>query len=108
MDRSICPVRTYVLVGQFRLSPRRIRSVLPSARRPHQPEPMQPVTEPLAMLLDSVLHYLRPVPDRAEMRVHPAHHRLGLVAELAGHGIGGDRRALVERLQACRAPIVRP
>jgi hypothetical protein len=55
------------------------------------------------VLLDPVLNGLRAVPDLAEVSVDPLHHLVRPVAELAGHGVGRDRRAAVKRLQTGRA-----
>jgi hypothetical protein len=40
------------------------------------------------------------MPDLAQVGVDSADHGLGLVAELAGNGVRGNRGALVERLEA--------
>jgi hypothetical protein len=49
-----------------------------------RPQAIQPITEPLEVLLESVLHELGPVLNLAQVRVDPSHHLLESMAEFAG------------------------
>jgi hypothetical protein len=94
--RNTCPAFAFAIVGRFSSRRRRIRSVLPSDRSPHQAEPLQPIAESLEVLLHPVFHHLGAVSNRSEVRVDLPDHRLGFVAEFARNGVGRDRRALVQ------------
>ena len=66
----------------------------------------EPILQRIEVLLDAVFDDLGAVPDRAQVRVHPPHHLLGSVAELATHGVEAHRCATIERLQPGRGPGV--
>ena len=89
--------------GGFRFDGSHSASNVPSNRRPHEAEPLEPIAEPLEVLLDPELHDLGPVPHVAQMGVDAAHHVLRPVAELARDAVKAHRRPEVERLQARRA-----
>jgi hypothetical protein len=85
--------------GVFRLPGTPARGNVPGNKRAHQAEPLQPIAEPLEVLLDPVLHDLRTVADVAHVGVDPLHHVVRPMAELAGHGVGRNGGATVQRLE---------
>jgi hypothetical protein len=98
MDRKHRPADSCAVAGRFRGANRRGASNVPS----NNPKPSEPLRDQLEVLGSTVLHYLGPMPDFAEMGVHTAYHSLGLMAQLPGDRVGRNRCPTIERLRARR------
>ena len=62
---------TSVAVGVFRARCVPAAVTFPVTEGPDRPEPLQPIAEPLEVLLNAVLDHLGAVPDVAQVRVDP-------------------------------------